>query len=341
MQIFEIKLFILQHFLCGIMFTTMITCIQGEHRSTENKSYQELGYRLSKDVVPLHYDISLDFFSERLDVVSGKCKIDVDIFKSTSNIRLHSPDKIEESSIKLAMNGTTYKPINKTHSEEENVLDLYFEDQLSPGRYSLTIHYSKDVGDDKKEGDFFKIIFKPATRNRWLATNINSVEARKWFPCWDEPEFKTTFNFTFYHHRRFKIWPALPNATSIGHVHKKEWCLTKFFIAVTISTYQLMFVVTEIPLFSHTEYTSYSASCELHKVNEDNTILSRAPVENSIKFSDVVIEKILDSEWYCKILLTDFNINQLALPAVPEDVIAKWRLILCKYIDNKIIIRFC
>ncbi|XP_026825001.1 aminopeptidase N-like isoform X2 [Ooceraea biroi] len=339
MQIVEIKLCILflQHFLCGIMFTTMITCIQGEHQSTENKSYKELGYRLSKDhVLPRHYNIKI-ILSETLDYFE-KCEseIDIEVLNTTSNIRLHSSDTIEKSSIKVRKKkryDISYKPINITYCKEENVLDLYFKDLLSPGMYVLVIPYDKIVPYAMEEEGFIKFLFNPVEANltRTVAsTNIQSVEARKWFPCWDEPDFKTTFKFIINHPEDYLLWPFLPDIyqTYRKDERKRKWGWVHLDIAHNISTYQVMFTLTDVVLMPRTEYTSHLTSTNLHKANKSNRILSRAPVENSMKFSDVVIEKILNFEWYCKILLTDISINQLALPSMPQNVVAKWRLIL-------------
>ncbi|XP_026828416.1 aminopeptidase N [Ooceraea biroi] len=267
MQIFEIKLgtSFLQLFLSGIMLTTMIPCIQAEQR-TENKAYEEFSYCLSKDVMPRHYNISI-VISKTLDEFRGECEIDIEVFKSTVNIRLHSPDMIEKGSIKLVMkNGEIYKPMEKIYSKKENVLDLYFEYSLFPENYTLFITYDKTIPYDKEEEDYLKILFKPQSnlQNRLLATNIQSIEARKWFPCWDEPEFKATFVIRFNHETKYKIWPTLPAERYVEDNHKQDWMWTHFVIENSISTYQVMFTLTDLDLRFRKEY-SYHPTIELLK----------------------------------------------------------------------------
>ncbi|EZA46807.1 Endoplasmic reticulum aminopeptidase [Ooceraea biroi] len=307
LQIFEKRLGIL--FLPVLLSGILITCVQGEDWLTENKTYRELGYRLSKDVLPRHYNIKMRFFPETLSYLHGECQIDIEIFKATSNISLHSPDTSGEKIIKLVMkNNETYERIAGEecrnnfgkHSIQENILDLCFKHQLSPGNYTLSISYVIHIGEGIGEG-YFNILFQPEARKQYrlLATNIQSIEARKWFPCWDEPEFKATFLIKFNHYKKYKIWPIWPTTRFILDNHTQGWALTTFVIPYPISTYH---VIT----------------------------WSRRSVANFMNFADIVIRKIIESDWFGKIPITVLNINLLALPAMPEDAIGKWRLILYK-----------
>ncbi|EZA62863.1 hypothetical protein X777_16437 [Ooceraea biroi] len=90
----------------------------------------------------------------------GECKIDIEIFEPTSNIRLHSPEPerteelIKYDAIKLIMKNNSadeltkadeYTPRTIGYSGEENILNLCFNQQLSPGNYSLSISYETNI----------------------------------------------------------------------------------------------------------------------------------------------------------------------------------------------------
>ncbi|XP_026825045.1 aminopeptidase N-like isoform X2 [Ooceraea biroi] len=368
MQIFEKRLGIL--FLPVLLSGILITCVQGEDWLTENKTYRELGYRLSKDVLPRHYNISIIVF-ETMDHLKGDCEIDIEIFKATSNISLHSPDTSGEKIIKLVMkNNETYERIAGEecrnnfgkHSIQENILDLCFKHQLSPGNYTLSISYVIHIGEGIGEG-YFNILFQPEARKQYrlLATNIQSIEARKWFPCWDEPEFKATFLIRFNHKMNYKIWPIWSTTRFTSEDHKQDWVWTNVVIPYPISTYHVMFTLTDLDLayISTHRYTynsddeyydeyeveyaaeyaaeyeyedkniSHLTTTESYKINVFST-WSRRSVANFMNFADIVIRKIIESDWFGKIPITVLNINLLALPAMPEDAIGKWRLILYK-----------
>ncbi|XP_026827650.1 aminopeptidase N [Ooceraea biroi] len=140
----------------------------------------------------------------------------------------------------------------------ENILDLCFKHQLSPGNYTLSISYVTYIDEGIGEG-YFKILFQPEARKQYrlLATNIQSIEARKWFPCWNEPEFKATFLIRFNHEMKYKIWPIWPTTRFTPDDHKQGWVWTTFVIPYPISTYHVMFTLTDLDLayISTHEYT--------------------------------------------------------------------------------------
>ncbi|EZA51812.1 Aminopeptidase N [Ooceraea biroi] len=326
------------------MFTTVITCIQAKDRSTEIKTHTELGYRLPKDVQPRHYNIKIEF-SETLDHLNGECEIDIEIFKATSNIRLYNPEPKKQPmyyhKIKLNMKNSADEsiadeyPVEIGYSEEEYILNLYFNQQLSPGNYSLFIKYETNISKGIQKGYFIKILFPPEARsearqNTLLATNIHSIEARHLFPCWDEPELKATFQFRFTHQQKYKIWPISVSGRSTRDDYKQNWLCTNFFIKDKISTYQLMFILTDFEFYIKTKVITYNALALFHTVIK-LSIASRPRVENSMQFLYNVSNKILHSMWWWhhKLPLRR-NITLLAIPAMKEDVIANRGLILYK-----------
>ncbi|XP_019888770.1 leucyl-cystinyl aminopeptidase [Ooceraea biroi] len=337
LQIFKMKLGIpfLQLFLSSIMFTTVTPCIQGEHQFTENKTYRELSYRLSKDVVPRLYNISIIFFPT-MTHFDAKCKIDIEILKTISNISLHSHDtiKLEKEEIKLIMQNKVYELSEPPYyRRDENIVDLYF-DQVPPGNYTLSIVYVKNIREsDMEDEGYFKTIFLPETDNQQkllLVTTIQTIEARKWFPCWGEPEFKATFVISFNHEIKYYIWPTMQSERYTLDEYKQDWMWISFVISYPISTYHVMFILTDLDLKSHKEYISHP-SIERYKVDVFRSMWSRLSVANFTQFSEVVIDKILQSEWYHKIHVSITSIDQLAIPTMQEDVFGKWRLIVYKY----------
>ncbi|XP_026830469.1 aminopeptidase N isoform X1 [Ooceraea biroi] len=103
---------------------------------------------------------------------------------------------------------------------------------------------------------------------------------------------------------------------------------TNFNISYPISTYQVMFTLTDLDLEYHK--VVYHPTMELLNTNLFCPIWSRSKVEKFIKPSGVMSEYILHSDWYRKISKTVTCIEQLAIPTMPVDVMAKWRLILYK-----------
>ena len=85
---------------------------------------------------------------------------------------------------------------------------------LQPGEYTLGMNFKGDISYDNT--GFYKTVFEnnQNTNNRnhsipMAATRFKPTFARKAFPCFDEPSFKSTFNLTLL--RRSKEYIALSN----------------------------------------------------------------------------------------------------------------------------------
>ena len=73
---------------------------------------------------------------------------------------------------------------------------LSFPDTLTPGKYWLQIQFT-GVLNDKLHG-FYRSLYKGADgQDKPLAsTQFESTDARRAFPCWDEPAFKAVYQVT-------------------------------------------------------------------------------------------------------------------------------------------------
>lgn len=97
-------------------------------------------YRLSNNVIPVHYDIAITLYMKKHDF-DGETNITIRILSHTQNITLHSLGlKINQTKTKLIHNnGTIYTPAQ--HYYVEDTLNLYFSNFLLPGVYTLQFKY--------------------------------------------------------------------------------------------------------------------------------------------------------------------------------------------------------
>jgi puromycin-sensitive aminopeptidase len=115
---------------------------------------------------------------------------------------------------------------------------------LAPGHYALQIQFA-GVLNDKLHG-FYRSVYKDADgRDQPLAsTQFESTDARRAFPCWDEPAFKAVFQVTLVVDEKLT---AISNArvireTAIAGTGKKE---VVFADSMKMSTYLVAFIVGE------------------------------------------------------------------------------------------------
>ncbi|RLU23700.1 hypothetical protein DMN91_003906 [Ooceraea biroi] len=126
---------------------------------------------------------------------------------------------------------------------------------------------------------------------------------------------------------KYKIWPTLSPASYVQDNYNENWMWTNYVIENSISTYQVMFALTDLDLrLSGEEYIFHPT------ISKDlfSPIWTRPVMKQFMNLSGVVIAQILESDWYRKIPKTVMSIDHLAIPTMQDDVIAKGRIILYK-----------
>ena len=161
---------------------------------TRGSALSDSPFRLPRHVVPTHYDIRLEPDLETLRF-DGSVGIDIDVTTSTDTIVLNSADidikstGLQSASVSIAMTEMSY-------DEEYERVTLVLETTAKPGSYRLEIEYSGIINDQLR--GLYKSVYRDAEGNEHIiaASQCQSTDARRVFPCWDEPDFKATFKTT-------------------------------------------------------------------------------------------------------------------------------------------------
>lgn len=164
-------------------------CATTSHQTKDQA--QETGFdgymRLEQPVLPLAYnlDLSIDPIKGKL---SGKSQITIKVTAPTSTIRLHA-ESLKINSVALSPLDQPELNIPATFTPARNGgLELTASQQLSAREYALTIAYDGAVTETPTG------LYRVKEANRWYAfTQFEPLEARRAFPCFDEPGFKTPF----------------------------------------------------------------------------------------------------------------------------------------------------
>jgi alanyl aminopeptidase len=145
--------------------------------------------RLPESIRPLHYALDLEIIPERRSF-SGEVTITVALDDSTRTIWLHGED-LEVSEVTVEQSGRKSRDASWSPAEFTGVVAIRVDDPLEPGRAVLRIRYRADFSEDL-EG-LYRVEAGDAA---YAVTQFEAISARRAFPSFDEPTFKTPFDVT-------------------------------------------------------------------------------------------------------------------------------------------------
>jgi puromycin-sensitive aminopeptidase len=151
-------------------------------------------YRLPTTVAPERYEIRLTPDLSRA-TFAGEEKVVIQILEPVRQIMVNAAElEFQAVSIRRA-DGKVARGDAALDNENEQAM-LEFPESLEPGRWELQLTFS-GILNDKLHG-FYRSTYKDAHgQDKTLAsTQFESTDARRAFPCWDEPAFKAVFQVT-------------------------------------------------------------------------------------------------------------------------------------------------
>ena len=144
--------------------------------------------RLGHDVMPLGEAVTLNA-DPRGDDFSGSVAIELQVKKATPSFRFHAEDMTLGTVTLMKGNDA----IDVTHAKGKDATVIVTAAQpLQPGQYTLAIDFTSKYNRQAVG------LYKMATRDGapYLFTQFQAIDARKAFPCWDEPGFKIPYQLT-------------------------------------------------------------------------------------------------------------------------------------------------
>ncbi len=150
--------------------------------------------RLPKDVVPKHYTLTLTPDLAAF-TFTGEETVDVQVLKKVSSITINSAE-INISGITITDKFGNELPGSVEYDVEREFATFTFPADIVPGRHKLSFSFAGEIN-DKMHG-FYRSIYKDADGKEHViaSTQMEPADARRAFPCFDEPAFKATFGVT-------------------------------------------------------------------------------------------------------------------------------------------------
>lgn len=198
-------------------------------------------YRLPGNVIPSRYELRLEPDLESRSF-AGDATIYLNVIESVAEIVLNAAElTIASATLEGGKEGLL--PATIALEEPTERCRLTLPKVVDPGDYRLRLCFNGTLN-DKLRGFYHSTYRDAAGAPRHLAaTQFEATDARRAFPCWDEPAFKAVFSTTL------AVDPAL-KAISNSRVHSESIeagkRVVRFADTMPLSTYLVAFVVGDL-----------------------------------------------------------------------------------------------
>lgn len=151
--------------------------------------------RLPTNVKPTHYDVAIRTDLKNL-TFEGFAKISLDVKEETSTIVLNSADLSFEQ-VTLTTDTKKEKLIPTSQTVDGDCISFTFPTSLPAGsKAQLSIGPYKGALGNSMTG-YYRSEYKEGGQTKYYSlTQFEPIDARRAFPCWDEPLLKATFAIT-------------------------------------------------------------------------------------------------------------------------------------------------
>ncbi len=173
--------------------TALTACSMHAHNGT--CSGGAISYRLPSLATPSIYRLRIEPDLER-STFQGEESILLSARQQTSKIVLNAVDLNLTSASIVGPENKQPRSAHITLAKESEQAKLSFDQPLKPGQYELRISFNGALN-DKLRG-FYRSTYKDdhGIKQPLAATQMEPTDARRMFPCFDEPHYKAAYQIT-------------------------------------------------------------------------------------------------------------------------------------------------
>jgi cytosol alanyl aminopeptidase len=164
-------------------------------------------FLLPDDVIPRKHTMDLTIDPAQ-DTFTGHARIDVELKKSTTTIWLNA-----KSITPLDVSVGSHPARAETVADE--FIGLHLDAPIGPGHTTISINYRGKLDEKAIVGPYRK----KSGDDWYVFTSFTPIDARRAFPCFDEPRFKTPWEMTIHVKRTDK---AFSNGRMAGETDEPE-----------------------------------------------------------------------------------------------------------------------
>lgn len=219
----------------------------------ESKPWNQ--YRLPKTLIPDSYQVTLRPYltpnEQGLYIFKGSSTVRFTCNETTNVIIIHSKklnytNKGNHRVALRALGDTPAPNIDTTELvERTEYLVVHLQGSLVKGhQYEMDSEFQGELADDL--AGFYRSEYMEGGNKKVVATTqMQAADARKSFPCFDEPAMKASFNITLIHPNNLTALSNMLPKDSRTLQEDPSWNVTEFHPTPKMSTYLLAYIVSE------------------------------------------------------------------------------------------------
>ena len=198
--------------------------------------------KLPKEVVPIEYSVR---FAPDIDkfTFTGSETVKLSAHNLVRQLVLNALElKVTDASI----DGKALPQSAMKIDEKNELLTLVLPSQLAPGDHILALSFSGKIN-QQGQGLFYMRYQEQGTSANKIAlgTQFEATDARRLFPCWDEPSFRARFQLTAVVPEN---WLAVSNMPIESEKKVSDGKEIRFAATPSMSSYLNVFVAGELDL---------------------------------------------------------------------------------------------
>ena len=202
----------------------------------------EADHRLPRIAAPSHYDLTLEP-DLAAATFTGRAVIDIDLVEPTDRLVLNTAELEITGADLVADDGSRWDGTASLDPDRERAT-VAFDTELEAGGYQLRLDFTGILNDQLR--GFYRSVYKDddGVEHVLATTQFEATEARRAFPCWDEPDLKTTFDVTMVVDQGLQVVsnsPIVADETTEDGRRR-----VRFGTTMKMSTYLVAFVVGEM-----------------------------------------------------------------------------------------------
>ncbi|XP_058521574.1 aminopeptidase N isoform X1 [Ochotona princeps] len=309
--------------------TTTTTATTAPPSPTVDQSLPWNQYRLPRTLIPDSYNVVLRPYltpnDQNLYIFMGNSTVRFTCQQATNVIIIHSKNlnytTVQGHHVVLRGVGGSQPPaIVRTELVElTEYLVVHLQGLLTAGsQYEMDTVFQGELADDL--AGFYRSEYTEGNVTKVVATTqMQAADARKSFPCFDEPAMKATFNITLIHPANHTALSNMPPKSSTPLPEDSSWNVTEFETTPRMSTYLLAYIVSEF-----TSIENYTSDGVLIRIWARPAAIDEGHGEYALNVTGPILE------FFAQHYNTSYPLpksDQIALPDFNAGAMENWGLV--------------